>query len=876
MFNIQYFNQNSKYLRLLLFGTVMICGLLNHLHAQNVKSQLINGNQIQITTTDFQLVIQPISLNQNSEIDILEFSYFPTTNKNQWHHSYTVPTEKRNELLKNKLPKILQQNGGNTPETKRYTIGKYIVEIIPNPFNLCIREINYKNSTQNPDNQYANSTVILRDKTNLPWVNEDHKISKNFEIQEEYFIGLGEKTGPVNRKGNAYTMWNSDVPAYGVEQDPLYVSIPFYIGGYKDFNYGIYVDHSSKSYFNFGAACDYSSISVEDDHLRYYVILGNAISDISSKYRALTGYTPLPPKWSLGFHQSRWSYKSQDEVLSLAAEFKKKNMPVDAIHLDIHYMDACKVFTFNQQQFPNPKSMVETLTSQGINIITILDPGIKVEKGYPAYENALKQDLFLKYPNGTNYEAGVWPGLCNFPDFTNPKARQWWSESVKFYTDLGISGLWNDMNEPAAWGKEVPSYIRFDREGHLSNLTQNRNVYGMQMARATREGAEKLLNKRVFTLTRAGFAGIQKYAAVWTGDNVASDDHMMLSFKMLANMSLSGVDFVGADVGGFMNPATPELFTRWMSVAAFTPFYRAHKMIDMPTSEPWCYGDINTEINRYYMQLRYRLMPYLYSSMQQNESPVLKSMAYFSNLYDANYINGFSEKFESQFILGNGLLIAPVRSTVKSTEVFLPQTPNSNIWYSIHSDEIFQGNKSHFVNAGMAQLPIFVNAGTILPEIVPQKIENTQSKSDTLNLHVYYNAAGSYEGFLYEDDGISLKNKDLPFGKIQISGSAQNQEITFNIEKTANFNFPYKTIQFMIHGLTESKANNLDDSPKPHIFEVNNKTFVANSAKVSETKIPHFALKQDLYKIERVLKTTQSYYKFSIEMPDKSFKLKIK
>lgn len=876
MFNIPYFHQNIKCIRLLWLATIMTSCWINQLDAQNAKSQMINGNQIEVTTPEFQLMIQPISLNQNSEIDILEFTYFPTTNKNKWHHSYTVTTEKRNELLKNKLPEILQQLGGNMPETKRYTLGKYIIEIIPNPFNLCIREIDYKNSTKSPDNQYVNSTVLLRDKLNLPWVNEDHKISKNFEIQESYFIGLGEKTGATNRKGNAYSMWNSDVPAYGLDQDPLYVSIPFYIGGSTGFNYGIYVDHSCKSYFNFGAACDYSSISVEDDHLRYYVILGNAISDISAKYRKLTGYTPLPPKWSLGFHQSRWSYKSQEEVLSLANEFKKKNMPIDAIHLDIHYMDACKVFTFNQQQFPNPKSMVEMLKTNGVNIITILDPGIKVEKGYPAYENALSQNLFLKYPNGTIYEAGVWPGLCNFPDFTNPKTRQWWGESVKFYTDMGISGLWNDMNEPAAWGKEVPTYIRFDREGHLSNLTQNRNIYGMQMARATREGAEKLLNKRVFTLTRAGFAGIQKYAAVWTGDNVADDDHMMLSFKMLANMSLCGVDFVGADVGGFMNPASPELFTRWMSIAAFTPFYRAHKMIDMPTSEPWCYGDINTEINRYYMQLRYRLMPYLYSAMQQNETPVLKSMAYFANLSNSNFEQGFSEKFESQFVLGNGILVVPVKSTAKSTEVYLPQLPSSKSWFSIYSDEKFACNKTYFVNAGMVQLPVFVQAGTILPEIVPQKIENTQSKTDTMNFHIYYNNDGFYEGYLYEDDGISLKNKDIPQGIIRISGNTKNQEITFQIEKSKGFDFSFKTIQFVIHGIPDNKLNNLDDSPKPHIFEVNNQTFVANSAKVIETMIPHFAIKQDLYKIERVIKTTQPIYKFCIGMPTETFIFKLK
>ncbi len=876
MFYRSHFTQNSKYPRLLLFFTMIASGWLNHLDAQIAQSQKNDKNQIEVSTTEFQLIIQPISLYQNSEIDILEFTYFPTSNKNKWHHSYTVPSEKRNELLKNKVPEIILQNGGNTPETKRYTIGKYIVEVIPNPFNVCIREIDLKNSTISPDNQYANSAVILRDKVNLPWVNEDHKINKNFELQESFFIGLGEKTGSTNRKGNAYTMWNSDVPAYGLEQDPLYVSIPFYIGGTENLNYGIYVDHSSKSYFNFGAACDYSSISVEDDHLRYYVIFGNAISEISTKYRRLTGHTPLPPKWSLGFHQSRWSYKSQEEVLSLADEFKKKNMPVDAIHLDIHYMDACKVFTFNQQQFPNPKSMVEKLKAQGINIITILDPGIKVEKDYPAYENALKQDLFLKYPNGKIYEAGVWPGLCNFPDFTNSKTRQWWGESVKFYTDLGISGLWNDMNEPAAWGKDVPTYIRFDREGHLSNLTQNRNIYGMQMARATREGAEKLLNKRVFTLTRAGFAGIQKYAAVWTGDNVASDDHMMLSFKMLANLSLCGVDFVGADVGGFMNPATPELFTRWMSIAAFTPFYRAHKMIDMPTSEPWCYGDINTEINRYYMQLRYRLMPYIYSSMQQNETPVLKSMAYFMNLSSANYEHAFSEKFESQFVLGNGILVAPVKSTEKSKEVFLPQLPTSKSWYSIYSDEKFASNKTYFVNAGMVQLPVFVQAGTILPEIVPQKIENTQSKTDTMNLHIYYNTDGFYEGYLYEDDGVSLKNKDIPQGTIRISGNAIHQEITFQIEKSNGFEFSFKTIQFVVHGISENQLNNIDDNPKPHIFEVNKQTFVANTAKVLETKIPHFAIKQDLYKIERVTKTTQPIYKFCIGMPTETFTLKIK
>ena len=819
--------------------------------AQNklIDAKITDDKTIEIKTKEFDLTLRPIANNTN-QLDFIEFTYFPQNNKEKWHHSYAITPEKTASFKQNGNVKIEHYSGGVTKTTELYKIGNHIVAIEKSPFFIEIRQFDPTIATKEIPNQYFNSSIVLRDKTDLNWVNEDHKISKNFEITDgEFFMGLGEKTGPINRRGNAYTMWNSDVPAYSLNQDPLYVSIPFYIAGTTNNLYGIYLDHSSKSYFNFGAACDYTSISVEEDHLRYYLILGQSVEDISYKYRQLTGFTPLPPKWSLGFHQSRWSYKSQMEVLNLANEFKRKNLPLDAIHLDIHYMDACKIFTFDKVQFPDPKGMVTTLKNQGVNIITILDPGIKVEKDYPAYENALKQDLFLKYPNGKNYEAGVWPGLCNFPDFTNPKARDWWSNSVKFYTDLGISGLWNDMNEPAAWGKEVPSYIRFNREGHLSNLTQNRNIYGMQMARATREGAETLLNKRVFTLTRAGFAGVQRYAAVWTGDNVATDDHMMLSFKMLGNMSLCGLDFVGADVGGFMNPATPELMTRWMSIAAFTPFYRAHKMIDMPSSEPWCFGDINTELNRYYMNLRYRLMPYLYTTMKNNESPVLKSMGYYVS--NENSQNCFNEKFESQFVLGNSMLICPARSNAKSIEVYFPYADSKTAaWYSIHSDVRYKQGSTAFVSAAMSQLPIFVKAGTVIPEIIPSKIENTQSKSDTLLLHVYVNDEGYYFGTVYNDDGMSLKNENFTdYYEYQFTGKGTNS--TFHeveIERIGGIRkTDYTFIQFVIHGISNRV------SPK---FAIDQKSVAANKQKGT-----HFGLKQDLYKVEKITETaTPTYY----------------
>jgi len=392
---------------------------------------------------------------------------------------------------------------------------------------------------------------------------------------DEKFIGLGEKTGPLNRRGNAYVNWNTDIPAYSYRQDPLYVTIPFYIGIHDNVAYGIFLDNSFLTKFNFGASTDdeFSSFSASGGEMNYYFFGAENIPGIIRDYTWLTGRMKLPPYWSLGYQQSRWSYYPESEVLNLAGTFREKKIPCDVIYLDIHYMDKYKIFTWNKNRFPDPKSMISKINAMGFHIVTIVDPGIKIEKGYFNYDDGIKNDCFVKYPGGKLYTGSVWPGRCHFPDFTNPKVRKWWGKSFTELTGPGVEGFWNDMNEPSTWGQSIPDVITFDFDGHHSTIAEAHNVYGLNMSRATFEGTKELLNgKRPFVLTRAAYAGIQRYSAVWTGDNQATEEDLMMAVRLVNSLGVSGVSFTGPDMGGFIGTPTNELFARWMSVGVYTPF----------------------------------------------------------------------------------------------------------------------------------------------------------------------------------------------------------------------------------------------------------------------------------------------------------------
>jgi alpha-glucosidase len=646
------------------------------------------------------------------------------------------------------------------------------------------------------------------------WIGEEVTTYKRL-IPDEKFIGMGEKTGGLNRRGEGFTHWNTDYFGYPTNADPIYMSTPFYIGLHETEGakvmYGIFMDNSYKSHFNFGASNDrFASFTAEDGDMTYYFIHHSTVSGIIESYTSITGRITLPPLWSLGFQQCRYSYYPDKEVLRVAETFREKNIPADVMYLDIHYMDKYKIFTWNKDRFPDPKGMISSLKQKGFNTAVIIDPGIKVEKGYAAYEEGAKDNLFLKYPDGTDYRGQVWPGWCHFPDFTNPKTRTWWGNSFKSLVDVGIRGFWNDMNEPATWGQRFPDLVEFSFEGLNGTHRRGHNVYGLEMARATFEGTKELLKgERPFILTRAGFSGVQRYSAVWTGDNVSSDDHMMLGVRMLSSLGLVGVPYVGMDIGGFSGNPSKELFARWISIGAFAPLSRAHVCVDNKDQEPWSFGERVEDIARNYLNLRYMMLPYIYSSFyqaHQNGIPIWRSLAieypFDSKIYDGRY--------QHQFTIGKGLMIAPVNSTQEFTKVYFP---GSQPWYDFYTDATYAPSTEDHVDAPLEKLPVFVQGGSIIP--MQSIIQHTgQKSSDTLFVHVYSAKNGISNQVLYHDDGLTYSYENGNFTSMNIRYDAQKNTLTFD-EVKGSFRPHFTTIAILMHGFPELSSANVNGKPTP-------------------------------------------------------------
>jgi alpha-glucosidase len=630
------------------------------------------------------------------------------------------------------------------------------------------------------------------------WVGAEVSTYKVLQDGEK-FIGLGEKTGNLNRRGNAYINWNTDNPNYDNNSDPIYASIPFYMGIHHNLNYGIFLDNSYRTIFNFGASSDrFSFFSADDGEMDYYFIYHTKLADIITSYTWLTGRMQMPPMWALGYQQCRWSYTPDNEVLGIARTFREKNIPIDVIYLDIDYMDAYKIFTQNPKTFSNPQKLLTDLKALNFRLAVIVDPGIKVEKGYQAYEEGIKNDYFVKYPDGKFWTAQVWPGWCHFPDFTKPTVRTWWGEKFKGYVDLGVEGFWNDMNEIATWGQQPPSLIEFDREGSKTTYRQAKNIYGMQMARSTFEGTKKLMNgRRPLIITRAGFAGLQRYTSIWTGDNHATDHHMMLGVRLVNSLGLSGVSFTGSDVGGFQGNATPELFARWITLGAFTPFYRSHSSMNTASAEPWVFGENVEAISRNYIQLRYNLLPYVYCGMRQstiNGLPMNRSLA-IGYTYDDKV---FDPAFQNQFLFGPSMLVIPVESDKQLVKAYLPE----GNWFDFYTDEKFDGMKVINAECPVEKLPVFVKSGSIIPMQSPVMFAD-QKPSDTLFVHLYKDDGKVDLSFdYYEDDGTTYQFEAGDFYLREIIYKAAINEVVIKA-KEGKSESKFKKIQLVFHGFDE-------------------------------------------------------------------------
>lgn len=615
----------------------------------------------------------------------------------------------------------------------------------------------------------------------------------------ERFIGLGEKNGPLDRAGKAYTHWNTDHFAYPTDADPIYLSTPFYLGIHSDGHYGIFLNNSHRSVMNFGASNErFSSFQAAGGPMDYFFFHNDTVPEMVADYSWLTGRIPLPPKWALGFQQCRYSYYPEAEVKTLARTFREKKIPADVIYLDIHYMKDYKVFTFDEERFPDPKKMTDELEALGFKTVVIVDPGVKRELGYDACEDGLKKDVFVKYPDGQPYTAQVWPGWSYFPDFTKAKTRNWWSEKMKFYTDRGIRGFWNDMNEPASWGQMTPDLIEFDWENDPTTHSEARNVYGGLMSRATKEGADKHLeNKRPLMLTRAGFSGVQRYAAVWTGDNIASDEHMLAGIRLVNSMGLTGIPFVGYDVGGFQGDASAKLFARWISIGAFSPFFRAHSMINSKDAEPWSFGETAEAIARNYINLRYKLMPTIYTAIHratQDGLPLVRSLALYYSKDEMIY----RSEYQNQYMFGDSLLICPVESSKDLVRVYLPDGD----WYDLHSDKHFAGKQEIVVDCPIDRLPVFVKRGA--PIITQSLVQSTSEKHDgVLRLHVWFKAEGTT--CIYEDDGESYDFEKGIFSSRMITYDCPNNTIMFGAQE-GKYASDFENVKVIWHGFHDRKV----------------------------------------------------------------------
>ncbi|NMM50428.1 glycoside hydrolase family 31 protein [Marinigracilibium pacificum] len=616
------------------------------------------------------------------------------------------------------------------------------------------------------------------------------------QVEGEKFLGLGEKTGPLNKKGRAYVNWNTDQFAYSPDSDPMYCTTPFYVGIHNKGIYGVFLDSTYKSSFNFGASNDrFTSITVEDGALDIYYIVGDSLSDITKAYCRLTGTQTMPPKWALGYQQCRYSYYPEHEIRNLARTFREKKIPADVLYFDIHYMEDYKVFTFHKERFPEPKKLIDDLGKDGFKTVVIVDPGIKIEKGYDAYEEGKSKGYFMKYPDGEDFAAQVWPGWSNFPDFTNPDARDWWKEKIGYFTSMGITGIWNDMNEIASWGQSTPDLIENDYDGDKTSHKKARNVYGMQMARSTAEGILKNTdNIRPFVLTRSAYAGIQRYAAVWTGDNVSTDDHMLLGARMLAGMGICGMAFSGNDAGGFVGETTGRLFARWIAQSAFTPFFRGHTMINSTDAEPWSFGEQIEDISRNFIELRYKLMPYIYSLFKEaNQSgmPLVRSLAYYWPNDDWVYDGAF----ENEYLFGQSLLIAPMRSDSNYVKVFFPEGK----WYDLYNDKVHNGNAVEILEYELEKYPVFARGGSIITE--QSLVNNTQEKHDgVLRIHVYTGSQDSkHIQTHFEDDDISYNYQSGDFYQRDMIFDDNTKSLLLT-KVTGERQSSFSKLQVIIHG----------------------------------------------------------------------------
>lgn len=654
------------------------------------------------------------------------------------------------------LPEARRGSVSVTPDETGDTIGFHTralrVEIAKKSMALTVRD--------------ANGNVLQQDAKPTRFDGDSFRIYKTMGL-DEHFFGLGDRTGPLDRRNEAFTLWNTDANTFQESTDPLYKAIPFFMTFDTGRAVGVLMDNTWRTSFDFGKELsNIYSFGAANGPVDYYLMYGPTPKQVVESYAWLTGKPPLPPLWMLGFQQSRYSYYPQARVMEVANRLRADRIPADALYLDIDYQDRNRPFTVDRKLFPDFEGMIKDLKEKNFHLVLITDLHIAnaPSQNYASYDSGMAGDHFVKNPDGSVFTGIVWPGPSVFPDFTQEQTRAWWGSLYKEFVKDGAAGFWNDMNEPSVFNtptKTIPEDVihRIDEPGFAKRTATHaeiHNVFGMQNSRATYEGLLKLdPNTRPFVLTRATYAGGQRYAATWTGDNSSTWNHLRLTTPMIENLGLSGFAFTGADVGGFVGTPMPDLLTKWIEVSAFQPIDRDHTEKGSGDQEPWVGGPAQEAIRKRFIEERYRLLPYFYTLADETSRtglPMMRSLFLeFPEAMPDRHPIDIDAAASSEFLLGPDLLIAPPRFP-DELDSYMVEFPSSD-WYDYWTGKKVKNPSAFKVKPELSTLPVFVRAGAILP-IQPLIQSTNETPQGPLTLRVYPGASKApCEGSLYLDDG---------------------------------------------------------------------------------------------------------------------------
>lgn len=574
-------------------------------------------------------------------------------------------------------------------------------------------------------------------------------------------LGLGERLCGLNRRGSVHTLFNTDDTNHIPSIDSMYKSIPFLIVWHHGRCRGIFLDSPARQRWDLDSHLT-GAASIEllsRRGFQLYMMDEADLDQIVSAYTHLTGRSKLPPLWSLGHQQSRWSYPDEKTVREIAGEFRKRKIPCDTIVLDIDYMDDYRVFTTSNERFPDFKGLIDDLARDNFDVITIVDPGVKRDARYQVFKDGKKNDYFCKTEDGKIFLGKVWPGVSAFPDFLREDVRTWWAALQGFLIDRGVRGIWNDMNEPVFFdvkeklardARELPPdsdqlFLETVPEGKVGHY-EVRNLYGFQMSRASHDGLIALRpNERPFVLCRSAYSGLQRYSAVWLGDNHSWWEHLAMSLPMLVSVGISGIPFCGVDIGGFSLDCGGELIMRWYATGIFYPLFRNHCSLHGRPQEPWSFGpDVEAVISKF-IKTRYRLLPYIQALFYEHlrtGAPLMRPLAYHYKEDEC------AVEIDDQFLFGRDIMVAPVCQPGKSIRpVYFPE----GRWHPFEGGEPIEGKSVHNIRIEFDRIPAFVREGAVIP--LYDVVESTKELADApVTFHCFGNTSS---GVYFEDDGIS-------------------------------------------------------------------------------------------------------------------------